>query len=281
IHRCGSHSVSSAQLVALSSPYLIHWISCRVLRVSAQHKPSSPLSVCRYLSTCSAPIKTVTLFQCSSPPVRMITKGSIVVIRKDVHGSRVWWGGYGSKGYGYGVRDGSAKMILGGLFLLRIFPPRFKHVNCSLCFGFHRALGLRSHSMNAKLIKGGYRPVPLQGWGMEGYGSGNSSIALRASIRSDTLHRLGQESETPCDSYANGTVSVTAIGTDSEGGTTYVEVETAIHSFFVTDQVHSSSLARPQTVEVIPVTTRDAVETREFALVYGILSNINVLTWVS
>jgi hypothetical protein len=79
------------------------------------------------------------------------------------------------------------------------------------------------------------------------------------SIRSDTLHRLGRESGTPCDPYANGTVSVTAIGTDSEGGTTYVEVETAIHSFFVTDQVHSSSLARPQTVEVIPVTGESTV----------------------
>ncbi|KAJ7347527.1 hypothetical protein DFH08DRAFT_1080451 [Mycena albidolilacea] len=38
------------------------------------------------------------------------------------------------------------------------------------------------------------------------------------------------------------------------GGTTNAEVETAIPGFFVTDQVHSSSLARPQTVEVIPVT---------------------------
>lgn len=48
---------------------------------TAQHKPSSPLSVCRNLFTCSAPIKTIALFQCSSPPVRMITKGSIVAIR--------------------------------------------------------------------------------------------------------------------------------------------------------------------------------------------------------
>ncbi|KAJ7757679.1 hypothetical protein B0H14DRAFT_2634865 [Mycena olivaceomarginata] len=39
------------------------------------------------------------------------------------------------------------------------------HVNCSLCFGFHQALELRSHSMNAKLIKG---------WGMEGYGYGST-----------------------------------------------------------------------------------------------------------
>ncbi|KAJ7794239.1 hypothetical protein B0H14DRAFT_2923588 [Mycena olivaceomarginata] len=72
--------------------------------------------------------------------------------------------------------------------------------------------------------------------------------------------------------WANATISVAAIGTGSDGGTTYVEIATARPSFFVTTSFLGPPESTPFTVDVEPFThtfVEDASGWRESEVVFG------------
>ncbi|KAF7346988.1 hypothetical protein MVEN_01451700 [Mycena venus] len=72
--------------------------------------------------------------------------------------------------------------------------------------------------------------------------------------------------------WANATISVSAIGTGSDGGTTYVEVATARPSVFVTTSLLGAPESTPFTVDVEPFTqtfVEDASGWRASGVAFG------------
>ncbi|KAJ7266392.1 hypothetical protein B0H12DRAFT_1099478 [Mycena haematopus] len=90
-------------------------------------------------------------------------------------------------------------------------------------------------------------------------------LSLAPTASAQTLYTVSEG--TQFNPWANATISVSAIGTGSDGGTTYVEVATAIPSFYVTQvEPNGQTLAAPVTVGVEPFTmtfVEDATGFRE------------------
>ncbi|KAJ6480367.1 hypothetical protein C8R45DRAFT_1100947 [Mycena sanguinolenta] len=77
-------------------------------------------------------------------------------------------------------------------------------------------------------------------------------LSLLYNVSAQTLYTVS--AGTIFNPWANATLSVSEIGTGADGGTTYVEVATAVPSVYVTQEMNGITYSTPVTVDVGPFT---------------------------
>lgn len=81
-----------------------------------------------------------------------------------------------------------------------------------------------------------------------------NSAEFAVPVSAQTLYAVSA-TDTSFNPWANASLTLSAIGTAGDGGTTYVEVASPVPSFYVTDvDLRGSSVSTLRTVDVPPFT---------------------------